>query len=281
MSGGASTGGGRLSGRVVVVTGGAGGIGRAVCDAVSAEGAATVVVDLDRGLVDRAGDELAAVCGAQRVLGLALDVTDEADMAEMARETLHRFGRIDTLVACAGILRGRGCLPHPVTEVALTEWNQVIDTNLKGVFLSNRAVLPAMVSQRRGDIVNVSSTSGRQGRANDSPYCASKFAVIGFSEAVAEEVRQYGVRVQVLLPDAVDTAIWEQNGRIRPERALDAGRVADLILYLIALPEDAVLSRPVIAPFRARRRGRPNGHVSTGSRAGSTDSDSGGEAVRR
>jgi len=281
MRSGVSAGDGRLFGHVVVVTGGAGGIGRAVCEAVSAEGGATVVVDLDRGQIDRVGNQLAAVHGPQRVLGLALDVTDEADMAKMARATLERFGRIDVLVACAGILRGRGCLPHPVTEVALTEWSQVIDTNLKGVFLSNRAVLPVMMRQRRGDIVNVSSTSGRQGRANDSPYCASKFGVIGFSEAVAEEVRQYGVRVQVLLPDAVDTPIWFQNGPIRPAQALDAGRVADLILFMITLREDAVLSRPVIAPFRARRRMRPNGRVSTGSKADSTDSDSGGEAMQQ
>lgn len=280
MSNGASTGGGRLSGRVVVVTGGAGGIGQAVCEAVSAEGAATVVVDLDRGQVDRAGDQLAAARGSQRLLGLALDVTDEADMAEMARATLERFGRIDVLVACAGILRGRGCLPHPVTEVALAEWSQVIDTNLKGVFLSNRAVLPVMMRQRRGDVVNVSSTSGRQGRANDSPYCASKFGVIGFSEAVAEEVRQYGVRVQVLLPDAVDTPIWSQNGPIRPAQALAAGRVADLILYMITLPEDAILSRPVIAPLRARRRMPRNGRVSTDSKSDPTDGDPGAEAVR-
>jgi short-subunit dehydrogenase len=78
--------------------------------------------------------------------------------------------------------------------------------------------------------------------------------VVGFSEAVAEEVRPYGVRVQLVLPDAVDTPIWQQNGPIRPERALDAGRVADLILYLIALPPDAVISGSVIAPFRTRRR---------------------------
>jgi 3-oxoacyl-[acyl-carrier protein] reductase len=247
----------RLAGRVVAVTGGSGGIGRAVCEAAAREGAAAVViVDIDADRVDQTTAALQVVNGGAAVLGLLLDVCHEADMAAMAREMLSRFGHIDALVACAGILRGRGFLPHPVMDVSLDEWNQVLDVNLTGTFLSNRAVLEAMITQRRGDIVNVSSTSGRSGRANDSAYCASKFGVIGFSEALAEEVRQFGVRVQTILPDAVDTPMWQQNGPIRPERALDPALVADLIVYLITLPEDAVMPGPVIAPFRTRKRVR-------------------------
>jgi 3-oxoacyl-[acyl-carrier protein] reductase len=148
-----------------------------------------------------------------------------------------------------------------MVELSTEEWDEVLDTNLKGVFLSNRAVLPTMIRQRKGNVINISSTSGRQGRAHDSAYCASKFGVIGLSEAVAEEVRQYGVRVQVVLPDAVDTPIWKQNGPVRPEQALDAQRVADLILYLVNLPEDTIMLSPVIAPFRTRRRIRSSGLV--------------------
>jgi NAD(P)-dependent dehydrogenase (short-subunit alcohol dehydrogenase family) len=136
-----------------------------------------------------------------------------------------------------------------------TEWDEVIDTNLKGTFLSNHAVLPTMIRQRRGQIVNISSTSGRQGRAYDSAYCASKFGVIGLSEALAQEVLQYNIRVQVILPDAVDTPLWHQNGPIpRPAGALPVARVADLIVYLLKLPGDCLLVNPVIAPFRTRRR---------------------------
>ncbi|MGF1640816.1 MAG: SDR family oxidoreductase [Rhodospirillales bacterium] len=246
-----------LDGRIAIVTGGCSGIGRATCQALAQEGARVVVVDLDPGRIDsvvgglpRSGGEVAPH------LGLALDVRSETSMQEMADRTLERFARIDILVACAGILRGKGNPPRPLVQIPTDEWDQVIDTNLKGMFLSNRAVLPAMTRQRRGDIVNVSSVSGRQGRAHDAPYCASKFGVIGMSEALADEVRNHGVRVQILCPDAVATPFWDQNAPVpMPTNALAPERIADLIVFMVALPEDTVLVSPVIAPFRTRKRG--------------------------
>jgi short-subunit dehydrogenase len=112
-----------------------------------------------------------------------------------------------------------------------------------------------MIRQRKGNIVNLSSVAGRQGRAHDAPYCASKFGVIGMSEALAEEVSRLGVRVQVVLPDAVRTPIWEQNGPIPcPEDALPPERVAELILTMVTLPWDSVMGSVTIAPFKTRRR---------------------------
>jgi len=176
-------------------------------------------------------------------------------MEEMVRRTVAHFGQIDILITSAGILRAKGRGPRLVAEMPTSEWDEVIETNLKGVFLSNHAVLSTMIKQRRGQIVNISSTSGRQGRAYDSAYCASKFGVIGLSEALAQELLQYNIRVHVILPDAVDTPLWHQNGPIpRPVGALPASRVADLIVYLLTLPGDCVLVNPVIAPFRTRRR---------------------------
>jgi NAD(P)-dependent dehydrogenase (short-subunit alcohol dehydrogenase family) len=187
---------------------------------------------------------------------MALDVRREEQMEEMARQTLSRFGRIDILVAGAGILRLKGTSPKPLVELSLEEWDAVVDTNLRGTFLSNRAVLPAMMAQRKGQIVNISSTYGRQGRAYDSAYCASKFGIVGLSEALAEEVRQYHVKVHLVMPDAVDTPLWEQNGPIpRPPNALPAERVADLINFLLTLPDDTILLNTTIAGFRGRRAG--------------------------
>jgi 3-oxoacyl-[acyl-carrier protein] reductase len=192
---------------------------------------------------------------SEGVIGLTLDVRREQDMEKMVRQTVTHFGQVDILITSAGILRARGSGPRLVAEMPTAEWDEVIETNLKGVFLSNHAVLPTMIRQRRGQIMNISSTSGRQGRAYDSAYCASKFGVIGLSEALAQEVLQYNIRVQVILPDAVDTPLWHQNGPIhRPAGALPASRVADLIVYLLTLPGDCVLVNPVIAPFRTRRR---------------------------
>lgn len=249
----------RLRGQVAIVTGGSGGIGWATCLALLAAEASVTVVDVIEERVQAVTAGACAHLGAatgDRTLGLVLDVRREEDMARMAEATVARFGRIDLLVAAAGILRARGAPPRLVAQTTPEEWDEVLDTNLRGVFLANRAVLPAMLRQHAGQIVNVASVQGRQGHAYDAAYCASKAGVIGLSESLAEEVRAEGVRVHVVLPDAVETPMWEQNGPIpRPPAMLPAGRVAEFILYLLTLPEDTVLISPVIAPFQRRRRG--------------------------
>jgi len=246
---------GNLDGQVVIITGGASGIGRATCHEMVPRGARTVVVDINQASVDEAVAVLRSELSNNEALGVVADVRLEQDMVEMVRQVVEHFGRIDVLVHCAGILRIKGSGPRLLHQVSLDEWDAVIDTNLKGTFLCNRAVVPAMMKQRSGQIINISSTSGLKGRAFDSVYCASKFGMIGLSEALAEEVRQYGIRVHVVLPDAVDTPIWEQNAPVRaPEDSLSPERVANVITYLAGLPEDTVLNNLVIRPFRGRRR---------------------------
>ncbi len=248
--------GARLEGKVVIVTGGTGGIGWATCRAVAGEGGAVVVADVSRDRVEAAVRELPAPVNARAGhLGLAVDVRREDETQNLAQVTLERFGRIDALIACAGILRKRGTGPKPLVQTSTEEWDEVLDVNLKGVFLTNRAVLPAMIQQRSGIILNLSSVSGLKGRAHDGPYCASKFGVIGLSQAVADEVRTYGVKVQALMPDSIATPFWEQNHPVPPPGdALPPERVADLILFLLTQAEDTVLVGPVIAPLGARRR---------------------------
>jgi 3-oxoacyl-[acyl-carrier protein] reductase len=242
---------GLLRGQVAIVTGGTVGIGRATCLALAREGAQVVIVGRSRERLEQTLADMARQKTGPEPLGLALDVRREAEMAEMANRTLEKFGRIDILVTAAGILRGGAGL-RTLQHMSVQDWDEVLDTNLKGIFLANRAVLPAMISRRQGNIINISSTSGRQGLAFDSAYCASKFGVIGLSEALAEEVRSYGIRVQVLLPGAIETDMWDQNPLPRPQNILPVDRVADFISYLVTLPQDVILPDPIIEPLKVR-----------------------------
>jgi 3-oxoacyl-[acyl-carrier protein] reductase len=243
-----------LDGRVTVVTGAAGGIGRKICRHFADSGASVVALDIDEPGLNRLAEELQETPSPGRHVSLTCDISNESDVERAAVEVEAALGRVDVLVAAAGILRPPGSLPKPLVELTHSEWDRTLGVNLRGVFLANRAFVPMMIRQRAGDVVNVASTSGLHGRAHDSAYCASKFGVMGLSESLAEEVRPYGVRVQVVLPDAVATPIWEQNGPFRPEVALDPDRVAELVHYLVTLPPDTTMVAPVIAPLRTRRR---------------------------
>lgn len=237
-----------VEGRSVIVTGGCGGIGSACARRFAAEGAKLT-------LVDRNEEQLAALAGAlPEALVMALDVTSEADMAKMAAAAADRYGRIDVLIAAAGILRTGG-QPRLLLDMPFDEWRAVIDVNLTGTFLSNRAVLPSMLERGCGDIVNISSTSGRKGRAFDSAYSASKFGIIGLSESLAEEVGRRGIRVQTVLPDAVDTPIWDQSGTtaLKPAQMLSPERVAEFVMYLVTLPRDTFLSNPSLLQLQQRK----------------------------
>jgi len=245
---------GRLEGQAAIITGGASGIGRAVATRLVRDGAAVAVADLNPERTRQTAEALKAEHPQVNVIGLAVDVRREDQVEAMRDRALEVFGRIDILVASAGILRGVPGKPQTLAETTAEAWDAVIETNLTGMFLANRAVLPVMQKQRRGNIINLSSTSGRRGIAYDTAYCASKFGVIGLSESLAEEVRPYGIRVQAVLPEIVDTPILAQNGPIfRPREMLSAERVADFVVYLLAMPDDTWLLNPVIAPSRARR----------------------------
>lgn len=244
-----------LKEKVSIITGASGGIGLACAKLLFSKKSKVVLVDINQEKLESAIAELENLGISDNILSLQLNVCNEADMTQMVTQTLNRFGRIDNLVACAGILR-LGSTLKTVLETPLDEWQKVIQTNLTGTFLSNRAVLPTMIEQKQGDILNISSTSGRQGRAFDAAYCASKFGIIGLSESLAEEVSSYGIRVQTILPDAVDTGFWDQNGpsSVRPPYALPPERVAECILHLLTLPRDTFLLNPVISPLRTRKK---------------------------
>ena len=245
--------------KVHIITGAGSGIGRACVKLLSKKPGKLVLVDFNQESLDSLVVELKQEANIDNddILALNLSVSSATDMSTMAAETLGRFGRIDCLIASAGILRLGGTL-KTIADTTLEEWNAVLETNLTGTFLSNQAVLAAMLEQKQGDIINISSTSGRQGRPFDGPYSASKFGIIGLSESLAEEVSIQGIRVQTVLPDAVATPLWDQNGpaALKPVSTLPPERVAEFILFLLDLPRDTYLPNPVIAPMKQRKKRR-------------------------
>jgi NAD(P)-dependent dehydrogenase (short-subunit alcohol dehydrogenase family) len=246
-----------LKDNVSIITGAASGIGRACASQLCQRGNKLVLVDINSEALEAVNNELQTLPEYKQdnVMLVAADISNESAMKAMAAATLERYGNIHNLIAAAGILRIGGELKK-ISDTPLDEWEKIIDVNLTGTFISNQVVLPTMLENRQGNIINISSTSGRQGRPFDGPYCASKFGIIGLSESLAEEVAAYGVRVQCVLPDAVETPFWDQNGPIalKPTAMLPAERVAQFIVYLLALPADTYLLNPVIAPLKTRKK---------------------------
>lgn len=194
----------RLTGKVAIVTGGSRGIGRAVCLAFAREGAKVVVTGRNEDRCRKVAAEIESRGG--EALAVRADVSNEADVAGMVSAARGRFGRIDVLVNNAGVN-----IPYKtVAELSLAEWNHVVGTNLTGAFLCSRAVLPVMMSQRHGRIINVSSIGGRQGAAGRTPYRPTKAALINFSECLAAEVKAYGIDVNAICPGPTDTEMMHE-----------------------------------------------------------------------
>ena len=189
-----------MKGRAAVVTGGAAGIGLAIARRLAASGARLALWDRDRAALDAAR---AALGGAHLE---AVDVTSESGVAAATASTLVALGRIDALVCSAGITGPN----TTVAEYPLTDWKQVIDINLTGVFLCNRAVLPAMAAADYGRIVNIASIAGKEGNPNASAYSASKAAVIALTKSLGKEMARTGIRVNCVTPAAVRTGIFDQ-----------------------------------------------------------------------
>jgi NAD(P)-dependent dehydrogenase (short-subunit alcohol dehydrogenase family) len=179
-----------LEGQVAVVTGGAQGIGRAIADALAAEGARIVIAD-----VQGAEEAAAAYDGG---VGLAVDVTSEEDTARMADETVARCGRLDVLINNAGLY---ATLPmRPFLEIPVDEWRRVMDVNVLGMFLAARAAVPRMREGGGGAIVNISSGTVFRGVPFLLHYVASKGAVVALTRALAKELGRDGIRVNCVAP---------------------------------------------------------------------------------
>jgi NAD(P)-dependent dehydrogenase (short-subunit alcohol dehydrogenase family) len=215
-----------LEGKVAVVTGAASGIGRSIAEVFAAEGAAVVIGDLAPGAQD-------VVAGIERTGGRALfvptDVTDEESVAALMAAAVAGFDGLDVLVANAGIAEKK----TPVHEMAMVDWQRVIDINLTGVALSNKHAIAHMVDHDGGAIVNMGSILAHVGQANSTAYSAAKAGVVNFTRSAAVTYARQGIRVNAISPGYVRTPLVEGL----PEN-VQAGMVDKQPIGRLAEPEE-------------------------------------------
>jgi 3-oxoacyl-[acyl-carrier protein] reductase len=232
-----------LSGKIALVTGGGTGIGRAIALTLARSGADVVVVN--RSNVEAAESVAAEIEKlGRRSLALKADVSKAADAENIVSQVLTSFGRLDILVNNAGTTRDMLLLR--MTE---EDWDTVIDTNLKGVFLVAKAAVKPMVKQRKGKIINISSVMGLIGSAGQTNYCASKAGVIGFTRSLAKELGARNIQVNAVAPGFIETAMThslKDDYRETILKNIPAGRlgtvedIAETVLFLASPASDYI-----------------------------------------
>jgi 3-oxoacyl-[acyl-carrier protein] reductase len=224
--------------RIAIVTGGSRGIGRGIADALLAEGWKVWICSRSQGSVDSALKEM----GGQ-VQGRPVDVRDQGAVEGFVKEVVDAEGRIDCLINNAG-------LGHfgPVDEMSGDRFREVIETNLNGCFYFIRAVAPAMKKQGAGWIVNIASLAGKNPFAGGSAYNASKFGLVGLSEAAMLDLRPHGIRVASILPGSVATEFGGGHGE--GSWKLQPADIASMVLHLLSYPDNALPSLVEMRPSR-------------------------------
>ena len=195
-----------LDGKIAIVTGAARGIGRAIADLLARSGVSVLLQDIDGATLQETCNRLQEQ--GRDILASQGDVSQVEDIQRMIDKTINAWGRVDILVNNAGI----GGVGKTILELGIEEWRRMIDVDLTAVFLSCRAILPHMIEQKRGRIVNIASITGQMGVAGSTHYAAAKAGVIGFSKSLAKEVAPYSINVNVIAPGLVDTDMSRSRG---------------------------------------------------------------------
>lgn len=231
----------RLRGKVALVTGASQGLGFAIANALAAEGCGLVLCSRNQKSLDRAAKRLAR--HKVRILALACDVGDPASVHGLLAEVKRHFRRLDILINNAGISHAK----FSVAELPVEKWNEVVRSNLSGLFYVTRAALPLM--KRGGAIVNILSIAAIKIFPQFAAYNASKAGALALTTALREELRPKDIRVIAVMPGATDTAIWEQFWRDAPrKKMMRPVTVAQSVVNAVALPEDGVVEELIIRP---------------------------------
>ncbi len=240
-----------LSGKVAIVTGASSGIGEATTMALAGQGVKVAAVARRRERLDDLAKRLAG--GPGEVMAIEADVADEAQAHQVAARTEAKWGRIDVLVANAGVM-----LLGPVRDANAEDWRRMVNVNVLGLMYCAHAVLPFMTRQKSGHIFNLSSVAGRVVLPNSAVYCATKFAVAAFSEGLRKEVYQDNIRVTTIEPGAVATELAQHitnpeakafaEQLYRSMKTLQSEDIAAAILYALEQPPHVDVNEILIRP---------------------------------
>ena len=230
-----------LTDAVALITGGSRGIGRAVALRLASMGASVAICGRDNSALSETAETLKN--SGARVFSHEADVTHSADVAELVQKSQAALGSITILVNNAGV-----GLFGPTHEKSEADWDRVLDTNLKSVFLVSKAVVPSMIQLCRGDIINISSLAGKNAFAGGGIYCASKWGLQGLSACMAEDLREHGIRVSTICPGSVAT---EFSSRPKdPAKVLSADDVAHAVAMIVTQGPQSFLSEVHLRPLR-------------------------------
>ena len=233
-----------LAGQVAVVTGAARGIGEAIARRLAHLGAHVVLLARDQARLAEVRKAIETDGGAASVY--PLDLRDPEAVDRFATELRERWQRCDVLVNNAGV----GRVGKPLHQMTPEEWDETMDTNLRGPFLMIRAVAPLMIAQQSGHIVNISSLAGRNPLPSGAAYSASKWGLNGLTYSVAEELRPHGVRVSVIAPGSVNTGFGDVNEAdpARAARKVQPDDVANVVEMLVRQQKQSFVSEVLLRP---------------------------------
>lgn len=232
-----------LKEQVAVITGASRGIGKEIAVKLAEQGMKLAIVGSSAQISETA-EELKKI-GFSNVLPIQADVTKEEDMVQVMKKTIEEFGQVDLLVNNAGV--GFFKLTE---EVTVEEWKKVFEVNVQGVFLATKAILPHMKERKTGTIITISSDVARYTIPNGAAYTATKYAVQGFSGSVAQEVREYGIRVGTINPGMVDTYFANSTQGL-PEKHdwLKVEDIANAVVYMASAPKYMLIDEIVLHPL--------------------------------
>jgi 3-oxoacyl-[acyl-carrier protein] reductase len=236
-----------LDGKVALVTGAGRGVGRAIALRLAHSGCRLILTARSLRQLEEVQGELAQSGGSAAIV--AADLTRDEDLDRVAAEARRAFGAIDFLINNAGW--GKRA---PVVRAKIEDIDQTLRLNLRAPMLLARQVVPSMIERREGAVINIGSVSGKSGEADGAAYSASKFGLIGFTQSLYEEVREYGIKVAVILPGFVDTPMIPPVKHLDRAKMIQADDVAQSVLYVLNSPLTAcpveITIRPQRTPYR-------------------------------